>query len=163
MAKDAIAADATAVIHPGQSTDPRTAKNFDHFDGICLYILEYENGFRAMSCDDVWAGPAREGAEGHIYIKWRVEGIDGMASHLGVQARVCPLLLGGAVVGGDAPERLPLLALPVQPPGQPSASNGVQVRPLSVERTSPPKSSAINNSPLGDRMILEELCCPSAG
>jgi len=58
---------------------PRTAKNFDHFDGICLYILEYENGFRAAAWDDVWAGPAREGAEGDIYIKWRVEGIDGMA------------------------------------------------------------------------------------
>jgi predicted dehydrogenase len=59
--------------------DPRTAAKFKHTDGICLYILEYANGFRAMSCDDVWAGPAREGAAGDIYIRWRVEGTDGMA------------------------------------------------------------------------------------
>ena len=38
--------------------DPRTAK-FPHDDGICLYILEYANGLRASSWDDVWAGPAR--------------------------------------------------------------------------------------------------------
>jgi predicted dehydrogenase len=59
--------------------DPRTSKLFEHADGICLYILEYENGFRATAWDDVWAGPAREGAEPDIYIRWRVEGIDGMA------------------------------------------------------------------------------------
>jgi predicted dehydrogenase len=59
--------------------DPRTAKKFAHTDGICLYILEYANGFRALSCDDVWAGPALEGAEPDIYIRWRVEGLEGMA------------------------------------------------------------------------------------
>jgi predicted dehydrogenase len=59
--------------------DPRTAKKFKHEDGICLYILEYANGLRAMSCDDVWAGPALEGAEKDIYIRWRVEGLLGMA------------------------------------------------------------------------------------
>ena len=59
--------------------DPRTLEKFDHEDGICLYILEYENGMRAASCDDVWTGPAREGAEGDISIRWRVEGTDGMA------------------------------------------------------------------------------------
>jgi predicted dehydrogenase len=59
--------------------DPRTAKKFAHEDGICLYILEYENGLRASGWDDVWAGPALEGAEGDIYIRWRVEGTDGMA------------------------------------------------------------------------------------
>ncbi len=59
--------------------DPRTAKKFAHSDGICLYILEYANGLRAMSCDDVWAGPALEGAESDIYIRWRVEGLLGMA------------------------------------------------------------------------------------
>ncbi|MBD0327919.1 MAG: Gfo/Idh/MocA family oxidoreductase, partial [Pyrinomonadaceae bacterium] len=47
-------------------TDPRTAGKFQHEDGICLYILEYENGMRASSWDDVWAGPAREGAESDI-------------------------------------------------------------------------------------------------
>jgi len=59
--------------------DPRTAKKFKHDDGIALYILEYASGLRAMSCDDVWAGPALEGAEKDIYIKWRVEGLLGMA------------------------------------------------------------------------------------
>ena len=46
--------------------DPRTANKFAHEDGICLYILEYENGLRAASWDDVWAGPALEGAEKDI-------------------------------------------------------------------------------------------------
>jgi predicted dehydrogenase len=59
--------------------DPRTANQFRHQDGICLYILEYANGLRASAWDDVWAGPAREGAQGDIYIRWRVEGLEGMA------------------------------------------------------------------------------------
>ena len=59
--------------------DPRTARKFPHEDGICLYILEYENGLRAASWDDVWTGPALEGAEKDISIRWRVEGIEGMA------------------------------------------------------------------------------------
>lgn len=58
-------------------TDPRT--QFPHRDGIVLYILEYANGLRASSWDDVWAGPAREGAASDNYIKWRVEGTDGLA------------------------------------------------------------------------------------
>jgi predicted dehydrogenase len=57
--------------------DPRT--EFAHEDGICLYILEYENGSRASSWDDVWAGPAKEGAAADIGIKWRVEGTLGLA------------------------------------------------------------------------------------
>jgi predicted dehydrogenase len=57
--------------------DPRT--QFPHTDGINLYILEYDNGLRAMSCDDVWTGPAREGSESDIFIRWRVEGTDGLA------------------------------------------------------------------------------------
>ena len=57
--------------------DPRST--FPHEDGICLYILEYANGLRAMSCDDVWAGPAREGAGEDNYLHWRVEGLKGMA------------------------------------------------------------------------------------
>jgi predicted dehydrogenase len=57
--------------------DPRTA--FPHEDGINLYILEYDNGLRASAWDDVWTGPAREGAEGDIYIRWRVEGTEGLA------------------------------------------------------------------------------------
>jgi predicted dehydrogenase len=57
--------------------DPRT--KFPHEDGINLYILEYESGCRAASWDDVWTGPAREGAESDIRIHWRVEGTDGLA------------------------------------------------------------------------------------
>ncbi|MCI0379467.1 MAG: Gfo/Idh/MocA family oxidoreductase [Gemmataceae bacterium] len=57
--------------------DPRT--RFPHSDGINLYILEYDNGCRATSWDDVWTGPVREGSQGDIYIRWRVEGTDGLA------------------------------------------------------------------------------------
>jgi predicted dehydrogenase len=57
--------------------DPRTT--FPHRDGINLYILEYDNGPRAAAWDDVWSGPAREGAEGDFYIKWRIEGMEGLA------------------------------------------------------------------------------------
>ena len=60
-------------------SDPRTAKKFAHEDGICLYILEYDDGLRAAAWDDVWAGPAREGAAADIGIRWRVEGTEGMA------------------------------------------------------------------------------------
>jgi predicted dehydrogenase len=57
--------------------DPRT--KFEHSDGLNLYILEYDNGARAASWDDVWAGPAREGASPEIGIRWRFEGTEGMA------------------------------------------------------------------------------------
>jgi predicted dehydrogenase len=57
--------------------DPRTP--FPHGDGINLYILEYDNGCRAAAWDDVWTGPAREGSESDIYIRWRVEGTEGLA------------------------------------------------------------------------------------
>ncbi|CAN5912461.1 Gfo/Idh/MocA family oxidoreductase [soil metagenome] len=57
--------------------DPRTA--FPHTDGINLYILEYDSGARACAWDDVWAGPAREGAASEIGIRWRVEGTRGLA------------------------------------------------------------------------------------
>jgi predicted dehydrogenase len=57
--------------------DPRT--KFPHRDGINLYILEYDAGCRAASWDDVWTGPAREGSESDIYIRWRVEGTAGLA------------------------------------------------------------------------------------
>src|SRR5438477_6089390 len=58
--------------------DPRTA--FPHDDGINLYVLGYADGRRAAAWDDVWTGPAREGAEGDISIRWRVEGTDGLAT-----------------------------------------------------------------------------------
>ncbi|MBO0697235.1 MAG: Gfo/Idh/MocA family oxidoreductase [Zavarzinella sp.] len=57
--------------------DPRT--KFPHTDGVNLYVLEYDSGARAASWDDVWAGPAREGAAPDIGIRWRVEGTTGMA------------------------------------------------------------------------------------
>ncbi len=57
--------------------DPRTC--FAHRDGINLYVLEYENGCRAASWDDVWTGPTREGAAGDVGIRWRVEGTEGLA------------------------------------------------------------------------------------
>ncbi len=59
--------------------DPRTARQFAHQDGICLYILEYASGLRATAWDDVWTGPAREGGQADLSICWRVEGLDGLA------------------------------------------------------------------------------------
>jgi predicted dehydrogenase len=57
--------------------DPRT--RFPHVDGIGLYTLEYDSGLRCSICDDVWTGPAREGAASDIGIRWRVEGTEGLA------------------------------------------------------------------------------------
>ncbi|HEY2158253.1 MAG TPA: Gfo/Idh/MocA family oxidoreductase [Isosphaeraceae bacterium] len=57
--------------------DPRT--QFAHEDGINLYILEFPGGARGSSWDDVWAGPAREGAGQDIAVRWRVEGTEGLA------------------------------------------------------------------------------------
>jgi predicted dehydrogenase len=59
--------------------DPRTGAKFTHDDGINLYILEFENGARASSWDDVWTGPAREGSASSIAIDWRFEGTEGLA------------------------------------------------------------------------------------
>ncbi|MEC9093433.1 MAG: Gfo/Idh/MocA family oxidoreductase [Planctomycetota bacterium] len=66
-------------IYASFRSDPRTSKKFEHEDGICLYILEFEQGARASAWDDVWAGPANEGAASDIGIRWRVEGTEGMA------------------------------------------------------------------------------------
>jgi predicted dehydrogenase len=57
--------------------DPRT--KFAHDDGINLYVLEYSSGARASAWDDVWAGPAREGAGADIAVRWRFEGTEGLA------------------------------------------------------------------------------------
>jgi predicted dehydrogenase len=57
--------------------DPRT--RFPHEDGICLYILEYSDGLRATAWDDVWAGPRTDQDSFDPYIKWRVEGTEGLA------------------------------------------------------------------------------------
>lgn len=66
-----------ANVYASFAHDPRT--RFPHVDGIGLYILEYESGLRCLICDDVWTGPAREGAAADIGIHWRVEGTTGMA------------------------------------------------------------------------------------
>jgi predicted dehydrogenase len=57
--------------------DPRT--RFPHADGINLYILEFPEGARASGWDDVWAGPAREGAGSSLAVRWRFEGTEGLA------------------------------------------------------------------------------------
>jgi predicted dehydrogenase len=64
-------------IYVSARRDPRT--RFAHEDGICLYILEYADGFRASAWDDVWAGPRTSDDDLNPYIKWRVEGTEGMA------------------------------------------------------------------------------------
>lgn len=58
-------------------TDPRS--QFPHVDGITQYTYKYEDGMMATSLDDVWAWP-NEPCEKDIYIKWRVEGTQGMAT-----------------------------------------------------------------------------------
>ena len=58
-------------------TDPRT--QFAHRDGIVQFTYKYNDGFMATSLDDVWAWP-NEPCEKDIYIKWRVEGLEGMAT-----------------------------------------------------------------------------------
>jgi predicted dehydrogenase len=57
--------------------DPRT--QFPHEDGVCLYIIEYENGVRASAWDDTWVGPRTDQDSLNPYIKWRVGGTDGVA------------------------------------------------------------------------------------
>ena len=57
--------------------DPRT--KFPHTDGICTYIVEYRNGLRCVGIDDTWTGLAKEGCPGDIYIRWRIEGLNGLA------------------------------------------------------------------------------------
>jgi predicted dehydrogenase len=64
-------------IYVSARQDPRTP--FPHEDGICLYILEYANGLRTAAWDDVWTGPRSERDDLHPYVKWRVEGTEGLA------------------------------------------------------------------------------------
>ena len=64
-------------IFTAARTDPRT--KFAHRDGICVSTLRFPSGVIAVSMEDVWTGPREEGFESDIYIKWRVEGTDGLA------------------------------------------------------------------------------------
>jgi predicted dehydrogenase len=66
-----------ASIYASVRKDPRT--QFEHEDGICIYILEYASGLRATAWDDVYAGPRNIRDELKPYIKWRVEGTEGIA------------------------------------------------------------------------------------
>ncbi len=90
--------------------DPRTARQFDHSDGIAISILEYADGLRATSLDDVWAGPIHEGAAGEASIRWRIEGTQG--------------LMDGTVGWPRYPEREPsrLAVATLQAPGVRSES-----------------------------------------
>lgn len=67
----------TARIYCSFRPDPRTP--FPHEDGICAYILEYASGLRCICVDDTWTGPAKEGCPADIYIRWRIEGTEGLA------------------------------------------------------------------------------------
>jgi predicted dehydrogenase len=58
-------------------SDPRTT--FPHNDGICTYILEYASGLRCVGIDDTWTGPAKEGCPSDNYLRWRIEGLNGLA------------------------------------------------------------------------------------
>jgi len=64
-------------IYCSTRPDPRTP--FPHTDGICTYILEYKSGLRCVGIDDTWTGPAKEGCPGDIGIRWRIEGLNGLA------------------------------------------------------------------------------------
>jgi hypothetical protein len=64
-------------IYCSVRTDPRT--KFPHTDGVCTYILEYQNGMRCVGIDDTWTGPAKEDCPNDIYIRWRIEGLNGLA------------------------------------------------------------------------------------
>jgi predicted dehydrogenase len=57
--------------------DPRTS--FAHVDGICCSTLVFESGAMAVSLEDVWAGPHDANIKGDHYIRWRVEGTEGLA------------------------------------------------------------------------------------
>lgn len=57
--------------------DPRT--KFPHRDGIVVSTLRFPSGALAVSMEDVWSGPREPGFDSDIYIKWRMEGTDGVA------------------------------------------------------------------------------------
>jgi predicted dehydrogenase len=64
-------------IFTAARADPRTT--FPHADGITASTLRFPSGLIAVSLEDVWSGPRAEGFRSDIYIKWRVEGREGLA------------------------------------------------------------------------------------
>lgn len=57
--------------------DPRT--EFEHADGIVATTLRFPSGLLALSLEDVWSGPREEGYQDDQHIRWRVEGMHGVA------------------------------------------------------------------------------------
>jgi predicted dehydrogenase len=64
-------------IYTAARTDPRT--RFAHTDGITASTMTFDSGVLAVSLEDVWSGPRQEGFESDMWIRWRVEGTDGVA------------------------------------------------------------------------------------
>ena len=64
-------------IYTAARTDPRTS--FPHTDGITVSTLKFPSGCIAVSLEDVWSGPREPDYKSDIYIKWRVEGTQGVA------------------------------------------------------------------------------------
>lgn len=64
-------------IYTAARKDPRTT--FEHTDGIVVSTLRFASGVLAVSLEDVWSGPREEGFDSDIWIRWRVEGTDGIA------------------------------------------------------------------------------------
>jgi predicted dehydrogenase len=64
-------------IYTATRTDPRT--EFEHTDGIVVSTLRFPNGVLAVSMEDVWGSPRDDTFESDFYIKWRVEGSEGVA------------------------------------------------------------------------------------
>jgi predicted dehydrogenase len=62
-------------IYTAARPDPRT--EFQHTDGIIVSILKFPSEVLAVTMEDVWSGPREEWSD--IYIKWRVEGLEGVA------------------------------------------------------------------------------------
>jgi predicted dehydrogenase len=64
-------------IYTAVRPDPRT--EFQHTDSITVSTLKFPSEVLAVTMEDVWSGPREEGFDSDIYIKWRVEGMDGVA------------------------------------------------------------------------------------
>ena len=56
-------------------------------DGVRMRLINADggeaeisgNGLRCLAIDDTWTGPAKEGCPADIYLKWRIEGLNGLA------------------------------------------------------------------------------------
>lgn len=64
-------------IYTSVRTDPRT--KFAHTDGIVASTINFPGGLLALSLEDVWGSPSTEGFDSDFFIRWRVEGTEGVA------------------------------------------------------------------------------------